>query len=356
MVEYNNLIVHRMIMHTINAKLDNQDHGTAVHDHELIDLNDDVIGVIKKRLVNAAGRDSKAFELEFEHTSQGSLFSVCDNLNAKTDDQFIQASQDIADLLAECQTKSNIPGGYLLVLDCEDEDDGNEVYIFIKAEPHEALQIVEGQSRISFVNKIFLSPSQKLYKIGTVYGKLNPASDEPNDRYGCFLFDDQFRLASHPAEYFYKDFLGFSVGNNHKIQSQRFYHKTEQFIRENIADVEEKSELLRALRIEFTANQNPTISPQQFAQTYFDSPGLRGEYLDEIAHELPTAIVKDDTLLKGKLNRRKIDFPHNINIIGPEEAFDEHVQIINSEQLGEIDLNENGYTWVRIAGQPYSNE
>ncbi|MBD0332780.1 MAG: nucleoid-associated protein [Chitinophagaceae bacterium] len=273
----------------------------------------------------------------------------------KSDEEFITISQEAADLLAESQKRLNIPGGYLLVMDCLDEISETSIYIIIKAEPHEALRRIDGQSQISLIDKVFLSPTQKLFKIGIVYEKENPLSEQPNDRYGCFLYDDQFRLASHPAEYFYKDFLGFSVGTNRKIQSQRFFDKTERFIRENIVDIDQKVEMLRALRIEFTANQNDTVSPSQFSQTYLPAE-LRGQYMDEIGHELPIAIVKDTTLIKNKLNKRRIDFPNNIYIIGPAEGFDDLVHIIQADELGEIDLQDSNTTLIKIVGKPFSDE
>ena len=160
-------------------------------------------------------------------------------MKSKSDPDFIQSSKDIADILADSQKRTNIPGGYIILLDALDEE--KSIYIIIKAEPHQALQRVDVQSQISLLKSVFLSPSQKLYKIGILCERLDPSGENPSDRFECWLFDDQFRAESHPAEYFYKDFLGFTIGNNAKIQSQRFYDKTEGFIIDSFDDFQVKS-------------------------------------------------------------------------------------------------------------------
>ena len=74
----------------------------------------------------------------------------------------------------------------------------------------------------------------------------------PNDLLIAYLFDDQFRADSKPAEYFYKEFLGFSVDQNSKIQSSRFFEKTAGFIKDNFENYELQNNLLKALSLEFT--------------------------------------------------------------------------------------------------------
>lgn len=342
-----------MIMHTIIAKEDHQDHASVDYENSLIELDDEVLRIIRKRLTEAAGRHSKSFELEIENTQEGEFFSICSQLKNHTEPEFISATKDIADLLALGQTNTSWPGGFLIILDCVDDVLQTSIYVVIKAEPHEALQRIDGQSQIALLKKVFLSPTQKLYKIGILYEKENPASDAVNDAYGCFLFDDQFRTISHPAEYFYKVFLGFSIGNNAKIQSQKFFNKTESFILNEVQDLERKTELLNALRIEFTVNQEATITPNNFAHTYFAEVGLRDQYITGVVHQLPATIVKDQVLIKNKLTKRKVGFPNNIKITGPNDGFDDSVQFINEDDLGELDLNSDNYTLVKIIGKPF---
>lgn len=359
MIDFNNLNVRRIIIHTINPKQDGQDTASAEFSNEILVIEDSVLAIIKVRLIDAAGRNSKAFELKIDNTNAGSFYALSNDLNNLSDAEFIAATSGIADLLADNQRKTSIPGGYLMIMNCVDNETNLPVHIVIKAEPHEALQFsnIDGHSQVNVLQKVFLSPSQKLYKIGIIYAKTDEVLENVNDQFGCFLYDDQFRTDTHPAEYFYKDFLGFSVGENAKIQSQRFYDKTEKFILASIHDTETKANLLSVLKTEFTTNENPTINPINFANTYIPAEnGIRDSYIGDVCQELPFAIVKDSVLIKTKLSKRKIDFPSNINVVGPEESFDERVVIIdNPDELNELDINNQEYTIIKIVGRPYSS-
>lgn len=83
----------------------------------LIEVDELVGQTIKTRLIDAAGRDSRAFELEIENTSEDSFYEYGKILmDSSVDDIFIKASQDIAELLAESQRHPRTPGGYLFFL------------------------------------------------------------------------------------------------------------------------------------------------------------------------------------------------------------------------------------------------
>lgn len=358
MIDLNNLLVNRLIIHTINAKQDGQDSATVDASNEISEIEHNVLEIIRARLIDAAGRNSKAFELDIDNSNTDSFFDLSNNIGELNDTEFIQRTTEIGELLADSQRRVSIPGGYLLILDCLDNDTNFPVVIVIKAEPHEALQFLidGGHTQVNVLNKVFLSPSQKLYKIGIIYKKTEDESDDLNEQFGSFLFDDQFRTDTHPAEYFYKDFLGLTVGNNSKIQSQRFYDKTKHFVITNIEDFEVKSALVSALKNEFIINQNDTINPINFANTYIPTQGgLRDSYIGDICQELPFSIVKDDSLIKTRLTKRKIDFPSNINLSGPEDSFDNRVEIINQDSFATLDANNTEYTIIKIMGKPYSS-
>lgn len=152
--------------------------------------------------------------------------------------------------------------------------------------------------------------------------------------------------------------MGFSVGTNAKIQSKVFYDLTESFIKSKISDINEKQDLLRALKTEFTRNNNPTLSPSVFGQTYFADQQVNDEYNSKIIEDqLPTSFVKDKTLIETKLGRKKLDFPSNINITGSDSDFDANVTIIQDQaSLSALDPTAGTYTIVKILGKPFTNE
>jgi hypothetical protein len=361
MIDFNNLLVNRLIIHTINAKQEGQDSATVDPTNEISEIDNNVLEIIRNRLIDAAGRNSKAFELDIENSNPNSFFELSSEIHKLNETAFIQRTSEIAELLADSQRIVSIPNGYLLLLDCLNNENNLPVVIVIKAEPHEALQFSTngGHTQVSVLHKVFLSPSQKLYKIGIIYKKNDEETENVNEQFGCFLYDDQFRADTHPAEYFFKDFLGFTVGNNAKIQSQRFYNKTKNFILTNVQTLEIKTLLVSALKNEFLINQNETVNPINFATTYMPTEnGLRDAYIGDVCQELPFAIVKDDSLIKTKLAKRKIDFPSNINLTGPEEGFDNRVEIITDEDtIRNLEVDNPNYTIVKILGKPYfSNE
>ena len=256
------------------------------------------------------------------------------------------------------QTRNNIPGGYIIIIDAIDEETNLAIYIVIKAEPHQVLLYDNstGISKIELLDRVFLSPSQKLFKLAILFeNQLLQDEASANENYGCFLFDDQFRTDGHPAEYFYKDFLGFSVGKNAKIQSKLFFDKTETFLLDNVPDYETKNELLTVLKTQFTADQNETITPSIFNNNFLPEP-LRNLYTEQIIPSLAPSFVKDQTLLRSKLHNKKIVFPNNIKISGPDELFDQHVEVISDDDLQNLDSLDGQYTILKIMGKPFQHD
>jgi nucleoid-associated protein YejK len=359
-INFNNLEIHHAVMHTVKKKEDPHETAQPEFEDEQLTLDDSVTDVIRERLINAMGKASKAFQLDILHEHNGSFYSFAESLRDADDEQFMSVSRGITSLLASSQTKTTIPGGYLLILNCS--DDLRKVLIVIKAEPHEALMKAEGESQITLLRQVFLSPSQKLYKIGILSEREELTGTDwddldKNDKYEAFLFDDQFRVKSTPAEYFYKDFLGFTIEENAKIQSQRFYDITEQFIKDNFDDIDDKEGLLRILKDEFNYNQSASVSPAEFADTYFPVE-LAESYKYSTQFELPSSLIKDPVLIRNKISRRKVEFPGQLTLTGPDESFDDRVKLITGNSIyQEIEqANVAQFTFVRIAGRPYKNE
>lgn len=356
-----NLNFKRVIMHEIRAKEDSQSHATLKPAQDLYTLTPEAKKILLERLTDSAGKNSKAFELEIGNSSTGTFYDICSKLKGKAEKVFIQKSSDIAFLLASKQTRTNIPGGYLLVIQAEDKTDKSFALIVIKAELHEAFRSgkVKGKSVLEVLNDIFLSPSQKLFKLAIIYEKPNVKANEtdPNKLFGCFLFDDQFRRSTKPAEYFYLDFLGFDVSNNAKIQSQSWFNETQSFILRNYTQPKQKFALLHELKNVFTINQETTVTPSEFASTFFKDATIKDKYAAEVVVNYHASIVKDTTLIDFQLQHKKIDFPNKIKLSGPEETFDKAVTIIqDSSALEKLDPSNSSYTIVKINGQPFPHE
>ena len=357
LISFNYIRIQRAIMHEIRPKQDGQEHGSAIYESRIMTLNHKAEKVLKERLVDAAGHNSKAFEMEISQYQDGNFFGLCRSIQNASDEQFIEVSKQIAGLLATTQNRKKIPGGYFIFLECKFPM-GNDkaIYVVIKAEPHQALS--KDSFNIKALDDIFLSPSQKLYKKGIIIERENVLKDKefPNNQYGAILMDQQFNpTGNYPAVYFSKDFLGFSADQNAKIQSKKFYEMTSDFIKENIENFEDQMNLLSVLNTTFTVNQESVITLAEFAETNFKNEDIQDEFLNKVGTQLPDTFLKDSTLIKGNLKRKKVNFPDNINVVGPDNVFMEKVTFIrNQDDLAELKLS-NEFTIVKIQGKPYQS-
>ncbi len=362
MINFNDLDVRRMVIHKILAKTEDDNHATAIPDNKLLAINPDVVRIIKDRLAKASTNGSKTFEMFIENKDGGGYFSHIQKMQAMDDEQFLRTTSEIAWLLAKAQTKNTIPGGYLLFIEALTAM-GNAAYIAIKAEVNEALRFekVDDKPRLDLLDDVFLTPQQRLFKFGMIHERSD--TDEqttedselwPNNKFGCILFDNQFSVDSKPAEYFYKDFLGFSADKNPKIQSKRFFDSTENFIKNNVMSYNQKDDMISALKYEFMNNDVAELNPMDFAQSYFNDEDLSEQYASEVAHYLPEYIIKDPGLIKSNLNKKKIAFPNKVEISGPSKTFDHSVEIIHSlAEISDYDDNDDNYTIIKVKGKPF---
>lgn len=356
MVNFYDLEFKRVVVHQIVSKSNGMEHATVMPDQNLFELSDDVINIIKERLAKSASKISKAFEPEIIDYHGGTFFGICENLKEKGDSNFLASSVDIAMLLARAQTKNNIPGGSFIFIEALTKT-MKTWYIAIKAEWTTALryEIHNRTSVIKLLDDIFLDSSSKNFKVGAIFEKDESGFDVeyPNSLFGAYFYDEQFSVDSKPAEYFYRDFLGFTLDTIPKIQSMKFFNNTDNFIRTFVESHEQKDHLLQALKQEFIINEEPQVSPQEFAQIYFPEQEMQETYINEVVPYLPPKITKDMSLIKSKLEKKKVEFPNNVSISGPEKTFHLSVQVINSlDELEDINF-EDEVTILKIKGKPY---
>ncbi len=357
MINFHKIEFKRLILHQIVAKNDSLEHGTIIADESLFRYSEQVIKLITERLSKASQKTNKAFEMLISEFYSDSFFGLIHNVDKKSDEEFIHTSIKLANKLAQSQRVNTIPGGYFLVVDALDEFK-NPLPLAIKAELHGGLryEIHNRESTIKFIDDIFLDTASRKFKFATIQRRKEelPNFDFPNNIWRAFMYDEQYSVDSQPAEYFYKDFLGYSVESNSKIQSKRFYDATDDFIKTYVETSDEKDSLLKLLKHEFKINEEPEIKPNEFANAYFHDSEIRDIYMNDIIPYLPTTIEKDVSLIKSKLEKRKITFPNDIMLTGPDKTFDYSVEIVNSEtQLDKIELGSGDYTILKIKGKPY---
>ncbi|MGM9506975.1 nucleoid-associated protein [Larkinella sp. GY13] len=364
MCELATLDINRAIMHTIIEKETRQLHASVKESHEAVTLSEGAKNVIYKRLTNALGLNSRAFSLEIEKYDTESIFSYCKGIIPKDDVSFVNASKKIADKLAVSQKRGFIPGGYLIFLECTHTVKNIPCFIVIKAEPHEAIRQSNNGEKVllEVLDDLILSPSQKFFKIGVIFKRDFPITEDeftnkvypPNDYYGCILFDENFKKATKPAEYFYKDFLGFSISKNSLIQTKKFYQFTDGFIKDSSISQSEKEDALKSLRSYIRSYNDSIINFYHFAEDFLPYE-IKSSYKAEAQDYIPSSFMKDATLLKKELETKKINFPNKVMLSLPEELYGDRVKVISSHEIKVEEISDANYTWVRIAGKPYES-
>ncbi|MEA5460606.1 nucleoid-associated protein [Arcicella sp. LKC2W] len=353
MLDIANSTFHRIITHKILPKTNELD--ASVEEYEsILSVENEIIDILKTRINDACGQESKSFNLEISDSTEKSFYNYSHNLRELDDTNFINRSKQIAWLLAESQDSKRVPGGYLIIIDASDVDN-KKIIITIKVELHEALISTQDEnknSKIEVIKNIFLSPSGKFYKIGILFQKDKLQSKQPNDCFGSILYDDQFRPGLQPAEYFYSKFLGFSIANNDKLQTKDFYDRFIKIIESNITDYSQQRDLIVFLKGLFKLDKTGLINPKEIGEKFIDE-NLRKAYNNEILSRFPRSFIKNNTLINFDLKKRKLCFLDKVKIEAPEDVFEENISIINSqEELDAVWDDKNRYTIIKIKGLP----
>lgn len=347
----------RAIMHEVHRKT-NQSDAIAICTDNLIALDRDVTDTLKSRLSVAFGKRTRCFEMNIARIDNDSFFGLCSNLRDLDNENFIARSKSIALLLANSQNKQRIAGGYFLFMEGVIRSTNETIYIAIKADLQEALTKNALTGAITVLKEVFLSPAQKLYKVGLLIEKQNgTASIDPNDNFSCFLFDEQFNTSGAiPATYFFDDFLGFTESKNAKITTKRFYDEIVDFFNENYPAMEDRSRLIGNVKTDLMDTVQPVFDPTEFGHTYIKDIDIKNRYASTILAQFSTAFSKDITLLESTFKKSNMCFPNKIKISGPSDDFDECVSIIYDENdLSTYISTDNEYTLLVVKGKPQRN-
>ncbi len=345
--------INRIIVHKILQQEVTQEYSEVELEKNVIKINEKGKDILIARVIDALGKESKSFELNVESDSEGSFFSLAKRLEKLNEEQFILNSQEIAKLLGYSQDRVGLPGGYLLIIDAFDAYNNSPLVLVIKAEGHAVLQHETGTSSLNVLENVFLSPAQKLFKIGVLGFNSYNTSKEPekNDCY-ALLFDAQFRDGK-PAEYFYKSFLGFSVDQNSKINTYMFYEETVSFINAQMSDPSDRANFLSFLKAYLSPlKADKLIDRVAFIKSTNLSDTLISAYINKTNESFPRSFFMDTSLINNSLSKRRMCFSNDINIVGPEENFEERVKLISKrEDFDKIDIDNPEITILVIEGK-----
>lgn len=349
------LTIQRVCIHTIHQKVKGEEHSSVEFSNAMVELTQEVHDIITGRLAKYCGDKSRAFELNITKIGEGTFYTQASGLRALNDDDFIAATKQLAQLLAEKQRKS-LRTSSLFILDAVDED-ARPVVVSLKAEGTDALtqEIHDGAARLVQVKNLFLGRTEKFFKVGLIYQRPPSAADSdllPQGQWGALLYDHQFRTGTEPARYFWDGFLGFDIDQNEKIQSKEAYKALMSFAEKNFSDdVDAKSMVMNRIE-EYISNENVnTIDFEEIKDTIIPAD-KRDDFNEQVRNVFTHSIAKDTTLFARKLNQAKMQFQGNIILSGDKEEFSNRVDVVENESdLRSLKLDD-GYTIVKIKGDP----
>jgi nucleoid-associated protein YejK len=331
------LNIKRLIVHQVFIRSEDRQMQPPRFNNVLTNLNPEGLQLLQARVVNALGDDSHSIEMEIANVSDSSIFSISANMIYNNDEEFISNSKIITTNLAEAQLSRNIPAGIVVIFDGTIGEDSHKFLCIIKAEMHGGFYLEDSdqeQFGLKYLQKLLLTPQQKLYKIGMFIEKNVPAefaAPRNVDDFQVFVFDQNMSGAemSKAALYFYETFLGCTISPSNKKLTRDFYINTKDYINSLDIDDETKVDLNTALYTYLKTSQSNTISISDFSAQYM-TPESRDEYNTFMASKgFPcNAIPKDTTLIKSRLQKRRLRFTSNVNIEAPSEQFGELVEVI----------------------------
>lgn len=337
-----NLTIGRICLHEIQKRNDERQALPVTYGSQLLVLQGKSLQTFEKRIYSAFASDAQCMAMAITAHGPGSVALLGSELVTATDADFVVNSRAFADLLNHHQQSRAIPGGLVVVFDGTVGNPALPFFAVMKADLHEGF--VRGRNMSAqYLDSLFLSPGNKLYKVGLFRAKAQPAEALPGG-WSATLYDRQMSALNRDgaAGYFHGNFLGLAIPQDSAFQVRTFWEKTREFIKQADMDEESKIDLYNGLHTYLKVDQAQQIQVSEFAQRFMDND-LGDAYIDHMrrARVPEVAIAKDLSEVKGRLRLRRFRFPEKIVLSGPPEAITELVTV------EKID-GEDGQSWTQI--------
>ncbi len=267
------------------------------------------------------------------------------------DDEFIETSKKLTTLLYSAQNNNRkIPDGAVFIIQGYIGYPSRSCLIVIKAETRSGFKLDIGNdvSQVEYIERLFLTPHEKLYKVALVIDsqvtleELKECSEDleyDTTDAKVFIYDSNTNTSANTpgAKYFYKDFMGCNFQKNNAIQTQQFYKSTIAHINNYYQDdVEKRLDFISALRTYLKVGTDKVISMTKFAELNISDAKEKDAYFSHMRKTgAPTeSIYKDLKRLNNVLKTRRLNFPNSVKLTAPQESFDENIKILNESLKG----------------------
>jgi len=326
---FENLKLKKAIFHELQQRDDTNKPAVIKYGDKVEVLIGKGKDTLQTRIMDSMGNNTHCIQMDIVKKGEDSICADVDKILKSSDDQFIANSRPFAEKLALAQISKGIPGGIVVVITGTTGVGNSKCCIIIKAEVHTGFHKMDGKYRLSieYLNGLFLTPTQKLYKIGFFV--------RSGDSYDAFVYDHNItkRENTHAAIYFYEAFLGCQVSKSNKAETQEFFLLTREFINEMEASTEEKLNFQDELYTYLRNSNETTIGVKEFAERCFSgkSRDTYREYMKKAEYP-DVGVIKDLELLKNVLKRRNIRFTSGVELIRKNGILRDVVRIISSKE------------------------
>jgi hypothetical protein len=350
-MDMQNLRVARVLLHEVLRRTNDRQRVDPIYGTQLEQLDAAGLDALRDRVVVAMSRNERCVQMDL--IPNAPMVPIIEALADADEQMFVHESRNVADALADAQTRRDIPGGVVVAFTGTIGVPARRFVGIIKAEVHTGFlrEAREGRLALRFLDKLLLTPQTKLYKIG-MYIEVDPRAVEPGRKWQAFLYDDAMspRDRNAAAQYFYESFLGLAFPDSSARRTKAFHDLTKQFIGDLGVPEEEKVTLHNALVTYLRADQSPTVNVATFADSYFGTAEIQdayGEFMQTRGFP-QNAVPKDLSDLQSALRLRKLLFPRNVRLTAPPDAFEDLVRVRSIEGDARPDGTRPKWTLVTI--------
>ncbi len=350
-----NMTIDRIIIHQVYRRDQDGNKVEPLQSHEYTRFDSSAMEEFKSRIRDALGEGSKAVQMQIMDQGAGDLPHIVESIISEDDANFAVSSYDFAKKLTDAQQRKSIPGGILVVFTGKQGHLKKRFLGVIKAEIHSGYEKHKDPTTqeisLKFVQEILLTPGTRLYKTAAFFEKdgTENGSQDLNDKWAVMISDYQISQTDGKAaaQYFYSDFLGCGYPETSARTTKKFYDSASSFIDHLDVSSEKKSDLYNALTTYMKVDTSSTITPSDFASSYFDvdTQDSFNAYMEEVG--IPsTSFTKDNAHIESKLKFRKVNFSKNVKITAPSDVFKNYVEIESIE--GDPDESGAPQTWTKV--------
>jgi hypothetical protein len=322
------LVVNRVIIHEIPRHLKASGGSGPVYSKVESELKPEMALYFRDKITKSLG-STKSYDISLDPVAQSPFPGLLKKYLDAPRADFVEVSQKMAEHLHNIQDGTNA-GGLLAVIDCAVGDD--RAVGIIKLEKEEGVNIKQMMLKglptfdLQVLKSLVLTEKTRIYKVALFVAL--PGSDE----YDAAASDNQTGYGSYNelASFFLKRFLGCKLKKEPIVATSHFFEAAKTFFNEVVDDPEKRVQYHDHVVSEMLS-QSPTISSEQFAETYLPVD-LRQRFVSHLeAKEVPANFPKNTELINRRLKKTLYEFGSGIQVIVPNEQAESHIKLTKLE-------------------------